>query len=200
MAQRKAKIPTFWDVMLRGSYAEMEAHWQEGVNSLSESAEFHKCALVANQAWAACAQSMGTGDAAAGAIGKYWWEYLTKRYRGRGIPVQLDTQLVLRYRQATPADVQQSAAQQEEMKLLRDELAEMRASVGKTVAEAVGMALRGANRGGLGGGGLGGGGETRCWVCGETGHRKPNCPQFLASKEGKKAAAAAKKAEEEADK
>jgi hypothetical protein len=64
----------------------------------------------------------------------------------------------------------------------------------------VGTALRGANRGGLGGGGLGGGGETRCWVCGETGHRKPNCPQFLASKEGKKAAAAAKKAEEEADK
>ena len=99
-AQRKAKIPSLWDVLAKHSYVELESFWQEGINSLSERSEFHKCALLANQAWSAVVQSMGTGDGAAKAIGEYWWEYLTKRYRGRGIPVVLDTSLVLKYRQA----------------------------------------------------------------------------------------------------
>ena len=182
-SQRKAKIPSFWDVMAKHSYVELEAYWQEAVNALSDCPEFHKCALMANQAWSAVVQSMGTGDGAAKAIGDYWWEYLTKRYRGRGIPVVLDTSLVLKYRQATPADVQQASKQQLELETMRAELGEMKLSM-----ERQAEALRHAGKP------RPGGEETGCWVCGKEGHRKPQCPVWLASEAGKKAKAAKKKA------
>ena len=180
-AQRKAKIPSLWDVLAKHSYVELESFWQEGINSLSERSEFHKCALLANQAWSAVVQSMGTGDGAAKAIGEYWWEYLTKRYRGRGIPVVLDTSLVLKYRQATPADVQQASKQQLELEMVRSELAEMKAEMKEVRLLKAGKVRNGGE-------------EGACWVCNKPGHRKPECPVWLATEAGKKAKAAKKKA------
>ena len=78
------------------SYNELQTFWQDGVNSLKQIA-LKDGALLANEAWAEVTMSLDTTDAAAPSIAKYFWEYLTKRYKGRGFPVPVDVVLTGRF-------------------------------------------------------------------------------------------------------
>ena len=196
---RKARIKTLQD-MRTGSFAELQAFFQNGVSEVQE-AGLLQAALSLNKGWTTVCLSIGTGDDFVKPLVDYWWLYFTKIYRGRGLPVEVDTNLVVRVSSGSLLS-EQVAASARVVAGLADQLEQSRttgaaqaqaiAALTSRVAQLSAAVGNGGGGGGGGGGkglgGRGGGlGEVQCYNCGELGHRAQQCPvkkaKLLALKE-----------------
>ena len=179
---RKAGIATLLTMAKSNKLVEIQGFFQSLVSSLS-SAGMMVQAMLVNDAHTQVSISLSNDPVA---IGAYWLEYATKRYKGRGLPVLVDSSLIVRFAGSAPA-----AAAAERM-------LETVTALERTVKE-LSLRLERQEKKPPGGGGGGGASKNTCYFCGEVGHNASHCPAKLEAKKKKDATASRKAAAEAAE-
>ncbi len=183
-AMRKAGVESLKQVGAANSFADLQSYWQDGVNSLKQ-VDLKDGALVANEAWTQVTMSMGTSDAAVSGVTKYFWEYLTKKYKGRGFPVAVDAVLTGRFAPAAGSAVLAlQAASEKAIADLSSKVETLVSKVNEQKSEIVNLRQRVSNAPPTGKG-------PRCYNCQEFGHRSNDCTKPKKERGSGPAAAAA---------
>ena len=154
------------------SMSDLDMYWEDASDELAQEG-FMEASLAANKVLHEAQRALGCKDASVPRVISYLRDYLTRKYKGRGLPVPIDLVLVERHK-ASSADVSEELARMRakeertdaQLEGLQDAVRELKAAVAKARPPRA----------------PGGKFEGNCFNCGKRGHRGADCPLKKESK------------------